>query len=270
MALQKIELSVNSMKFRTILVLSVCCVNYLLSTTYIQQANDNYTAGEHADTIAERKKSFNQALSLYLQVEKENHPTYSDGKLYYNIANTYFQLEEYPWAILYYERALKLRPTDEKVHRNLSIALEKAGLPKQKEESIFQKIFFWHSSLSLPQRLQLLFALTVLMLALISAILWKNRPIIKKGIILVGILWALFFFSVIYTHFFAPIEAIAIKPTSLYLGPGPQYAEINNQTILAGSKVRILESLNDGSWLKIISPTGEIGYVSTTNLEVVR
>ena len=42
--------------------------------------------------------------------------------LYYNMGNTYYKMRQFPMAILYYEKALKLSPGDEDLRVNLEIA----------------------------------------------------------------------------------------------------------------------------------------------------
>lgn len=44
------------------------------------------------------------------------------AKLYYNLANAYFKSEQTGRAILYYNRALRLKPGDEDIRHNLSVA----------------------------------------------------------------------------------------------------------------------------------------------------
>ena len=60
------------------------------------RANDSYAAGEYDVALADYEAILN------------------DGKhssaLYYNLANTYFKLEQLGRAILYYNRALRLSP----------------------------------------------------------------------------------------------------------------------------------------------------------------
>ena len=72
------------------------------------RANNHYSLGEYQD-----------ALSAYKQIEEAGMVSY---KLYYNIANTYYKLKEDGHALLYYERALKLNPSDKDIKNNLEIA----------------------------------------------------------------------------------------------------------------------------------------------------
>ncbi|MFI3240546.1 MAG: tetratricopeptide repeat protein [Bacteroidales bacterium] len=71
----------------------------------IQKANTAYNNGE-----------FNEAITQY-QLVADSLGTSSS--LFYNIGNSYYKIGELGKAILYYERALKLDPTNEDVKFNL-------------------------------------------------------------------------------------------------------------------------------------------------------
>ncbi len=71
----------------------------------IQQADSAYTSDDFAT-----------AASLYLKAIDEEGPS---AKLYYNLGNSYYRMGESGNAILSYERALRLDPTDEDVRNNL-------------------------------------------------------------------------------------------------------------------------------------------------------
>ncbi|MDD4639219.1 MAG: tetratricopeptide repeat protein, partial [Bacteroidales bacterium] len=64
---------------------------------------------------------YQQALEEYLEIESMG---YVSAELYYNIGNTYFKLNNIPRSILWYERALKLEPSDPDIKNNLSLARE--------------------------------------------------------------------------------------------------------------------------------------------------
>ena len=73
-----------------------------------EQANEAYNEG-----------LYDQALTGYSAIETEG---LESSVLFYNMGNTYYKMKDYPHAILYYEKALKLDPSDEDTRVNLEIA----------------------------------------------------------------------------------------------------------------------------------------------------
>ena len=120
----------------------------------LKEAYSLYKQGEKGETVAERKLNFNGALHIYDQLDEEYHPNFGNGKLYYDIANTYFQLGEYPWSVLYYNRALALMPRNSDAQRNLAVTLDKLNLKVPPTNSTFHQLFFLYYDFSLPERLQ--------------------------------------------------------------------------------------------------------------------
>ncbi len=81
----------------------LCMASLTLSAQSTAQADAAYKAGDFA-----------KALELY-QKTAEKTP---NADLYHSIANTYFRMSDYASAILYYERALRLAPNDERLTEN--------------------------------------------------------------------------------------------------------------------------------------------------------
>lgn len=228
----------------------------------LEDADNSYRSGEAAKTISARKQAFNESLQLYQELEQEYHPIFGDGKLYYNIGNTYFQLEEYPWAVFNYLRAQMLRPRDEKVISNLVIAQEKLSLEKTTyASSAFSKIFFFHSYLSLPERLQVFFFLSLLALGFTSAVLWFTNPWLKRAMWVTLLFAGVFLSSIAYTQYFSSVRAVLIQSSDLYRDAGTQYAKVGDTPLAAGMQVEVIDSLPDGKWVKIVTPKGDPGYV---------
>lgn len=237
--------------------------------TMMQDAYENYVAGEKAQTIAERSEDFNRALGLYMKLDVLFNPEFGNGKLFYNIANSYFQVEEYPWAIVYYNRAHKLMPRNERVTQNLAVALQKAGVQSSSFVTLYDQAFFFHSKFALPERLQLFFLFSVILLALILLFIWKPHLKLKTPIILAAICFGAMLISVTYTRYFAPIDAIVVESTPLYKDAGTQYAVVSELPILAGNKVQVLDVRQNGHWLKILDPSGNLGYVQNKNIRII-
>ena len=73
-----------------------------------QRANTAYNSGDYA-----------QAETCYTRILEQG--LYS-ASLYYNLANAHFKQNELGKALLYYNRALRLRPNDEDIRHNLEYA----------------------------------------------------------------------------------------------------------------------------------------------------
>lgn len=73
-----------------------------------EQGNSAYNEGDYESAI----NSYEQIL--------ENGETSSD--LYYNLANSYYKLNNIAPSIYYYEKALQLNPNDKDIRNNLAIA----------------------------------------------------------------------------------------------------------------------------------------------------
>ena len=88
---------------------------------------------EQADSVY-RKKNYKAAAELYEKIIKEKGVSVT---AYYNLGNAYFRQKEYAKAILNYERALRLAPSDEDVRFNLAVARSKASVPQVNASEMF-------------------------------------------------------------------------------------------------------------------------------------
>ena len=79
-----------------------------LNKAQFEKGVEAYSAGD-----------YQSALDLWLSIYKTG---YSSFELDYNIGNAYFKLNDVPGAILFYERAALLNPTNDDVNYNLQIA----------------------------------------------------------------------------------------------------------------------------------------------------
>ena len=135
----------------------------------ITEADKLYHQGEIAKTAEQRKDAFAQALNIYQKFAEDRDLEYSSGKVYYNLANTYFQLKSYPLAILYYYKALKLLSEPEIVQSPLKSALVAAGLQGKDEERTMP--------FSLPENLRLFFFSFIFCYGAFSLYLWYPKPL---------------------------------------------------------------------------------------------
>ncbi len=72
------------------------------------KANDAYADG-----------NYKEAKRLYESILKND---VNSSELYFNLGNTYYKQEDLAYSIYYYEKALKLKPEDERIKNNLAFA----------------------------------------------------------------------------------------------------------------------------------------------------
>ncbi len=228
-------------------------------------AFQKYKAGELATTPEARKEAFNQALTLYLQMESDT----PSPSLCFDIANTYYQLHEYGLAILYYNKALKLDPRFSKAYTNLHIALAKVNIPSQEPSTWTVYLFFWHYKLSHNEKAQAVLYLFFLVFGLLSVYIWTMQPLLKKAAYIALGASAVLLLSIVWGDYFSHPEAIVVRPVALRRDAGDQYAPVVGTPALAGTKVVVLSVQDDGNWLKVRTPSGEEGYVSKDYARII-
>lgn len=240
-------------------------------TDILKEANANYQQGEQARTLLEREKAFNQALGLYLKLsDLIAHPS---GQLNQAIANSYDQLEEYAWSILYNERALQLEPRNAGILNRIASAREKLGLKLNEKSFSFSQTLLLNSILSWGQRIELFFWLFLLIICLLSLMIWlpssqfKNCCQIASTIL--SALSFLLLFNLMIDFYFSPIEGVLINSTGYYREPDIKQPQLTALPLRAGMKIRILAAYSQGSWLKVEDTKGLIGYIPATSIRII-
>jgi len=216
-----------------------------------------YKEAELAPDPESRKEAYNDALNLYLQMESEA----PSAILLFNIANTYFQLNEYGYAILYYYRALKEDPRSDMIHNNLQIALKKAGLQEESPSFIQRYPLFIHYKLSHNEKAITVLIFLFIVFALLSVNLWLPQLVLKKVAILFLSIAGILFLSLVWGDYLTTPEAIVVRSVAIRRDAGTQYATIGNPA-LSGTKVEVLSVEKEGHWMRVRLPSGEEGYLS--------
>lgn len=235
----------------------------------LEEANESYLIGEKSSLPQEKEIAFNKSLEKFLYLEKKYQPIYGDGKLYYDIANCYFQLSEYPMAALYYYKALFLRPLDNYVFENLNITLKKLNLPIKEEDTFLKKIFFFHNLIALPQKLQIFSLIMLLFWISLSFYLWRPSLLKRNVSISFFILSFVLFLSLAFSYFYEYSEGVLMKASYFYKGEGNQFSKVIDNPLQAGSKIRIIESNLSGNWLKIEDQEGKVGFIESEKVRLI-
>ncbi len=90
-------------------------ITYIILTVFIAGTVNATSLTQQADS-AYMQDNFAKATELYLKIAAEEG---TSANLYYNIGNCYYRQGKPGMAILYYERALRLDPSDKDARANL-------------------------------------------------------------------------------------------------------------------------------------------------------
>jgi len=233
-------------------------------TKKLQEAYTSYLAGEKATTIAEKERTFNQALLLYSQLESSVQTIEGKAKLQYNLGNSYFQLESYPWAVLHYYRALRLDPNNPQTKHHLDLALAKLGLSTtQVRTSPFINV---HNT-QLP--LHLFFTMTIFLFLFLTLYIWRFQLWMNLPLVLIASSWLLLGTYYGYIRYMTPVEGVLISGSMLYHTPDEPLAKIVDDPLFSGSKVNVLEYTQNGNWAQITTADGRIGFVPKKSLRLI-
>lgn len=227
----------------------------------LEKANAYYQKGKQATSFEEQQRAFNQSLFLFNQLERETKG--SIPNIHFMLADNYIQLREYPWAILYYQRALKQDPDNPLINSHLENIQKRLGLPTHPPSSFKQGLF------SLLYKSNLLFWAILITFFTCSAAIWFSYPWIRKMAIISLMLLALLLCQFGFFYYSTPLEGILIHPSGFYRIPDENQSQLTDRPLLAGSKVKILQISENGDWLKIENANDVIGYLPTANLRLI-
>ena len=250
------------MKKKINILLTIYC---LLLTIFVK-AQDIKSTFETANTLY-KNKQYDLAETRYLEVIKNDKKNVT---ALYNLGNTYFHLNQYANAILYYEKAKKLAPTDKNIEHNLKLVNNKVFTKME-----FSKDFFvvkWLKSIvnyntSHNWCILFLVFLWIGILAIVFNFFKKNNLIIRIGILATfsAIVFAWFTYKS-NKHENTSNFAIITEANAFYKSKPVE--SMNAATaILAGTKVEILDI--DKNWRKIKLPNDKIGWIENSFLKVI-
>lgn len=225
---------------------------------------------EQANT-AYSNSDFPKAVELYTAILSRGEHS---SKLYYNLGNSWFKQNRLGRAILNYNRALLLTPTDEDAQYNLAVANARIVDKIERVPEFFLKTWVRDLSTSLSSNTWAMLGLLFLGLGLFGCILWllSDRLSLRKLGFHGGILCFLLCF--LFTSFgnyqrkrlLYNRDAIVmnlVAPVKSSPGAGSKDIFVLHE----GTKVRVLERL-DG-WCEIVVSDGNKGWVSETAIEPI-
>lgn len=223
-----------------------------------QMANTAYNAGNYA-----------QAEECYTRIVEQG---LHSAALYYNLANAHFKQDELGKAMLYYNRALRLRPNDEDIRHNLEYAEQSTKDSIEEIPEFFLKT--WIKSLrgALSCTAWSILSLLMLVAALVCGLLYllaQRLSLRKIGFYLMTVTALLFVVTTAFAWsernmLIERSEAI-IMNSAVSIKSSPDRSATELFVLHEGTKVTIGETI-DG-WAEVRIADGRKGWIEQERIE---
>lgn len=214
---------------------------------------------------------FEEAANLYQSLADSG---YVNAKLYYNLGNAYFKCNKVPNAILNYERAYLLDPTDEDIEFNLEYARTFTVDRFESIPTFFLKKWYYSVRSLCTSNGWAWMSIAVLVLLLTSGmVFWfSSTPWVKRTLFIAGsVFLILFVMSTLFSiqeknRALAKDKAIVFQSVvTVKSSPGSSGKELF--ILHAGTKVNVLQ--NVGEWTEIRIEDGNKGWIQSETMEVI-
>ena len=248
-------------------ILFFILVTVSISTTYandyektIQEANSAYNLG-----------LYDSAVILYNEVIIAN---MESATLYYNLGNAYFKNNDLPNAILYYEKAKKLAPTDEEIIYNLNIANSMIVDKIERVPEMFYKHWwnYFYNMFNADTWTILSLSIWAIFIILLGFFILTKSRRSKKLSFFLGILFlfgSLVSFGLASQKYYYTKEnkeAIIFTPT-ITIKSSPTTNSVDLFVIHEGTKVKVIDKVDN--WVKIKILDGSVGWLPVESLEAI-
>lgn len=194
-----------------------------------------------------------------------------DASLYFNLANAYYRTDAIAPSILYYEKALKLDPNNEKYEHNLVLANQRKidkiePLPEFWLSSNFNSISgSYHSDTwAMIMHISLIIALFGF-----ASYIFINKVKMKKISLLISSL-CIIISIIIYIlgdHQYekdAYAEHAIVYDQNVYVKSAPSEKSNDVFILHEGTKLKILDEVND--WINIKIADGKSGWIPSSSI----
>jgi tetratricopeptide (TPR) repeat protein len=224
----------------------------------MQQAGEYYRSSE-----------FDKAINIYEQLRCDR---YEGTSLYFNLANSYYRIGKLGRAILNYERALKISPSDEDIKHNLAFA-NLSTVDRIQPLPTFFLFDWWElllASLSVNGWTYIAYLFFILLLILV-VIYFFAKTIFQQKLILFSGLGVLAIFLITVSLLIVKINreqtyiSGVITEQSITVKTSPDPKSTDAFVIHEGLKVNLEDRLDE--WVKIRLADGKVGWVENDAVE---
>lgn len=214
---------------------------------------------------------YHEAILTYTQILETR---FESAEIYYNQGNSFFKINDLPSAILFYEKAKKLKPNDKDIQYNLNIANSRIIDNIENIPEIFLRVWWnnFYNMFSTNRWAKITIGLFIGFLIFFAVYLLSNRKIVKKIFFVIAtfiFLTTLFSFALSYQKYFYSVEqkeAIVFQPT-VTVKSSPNRNSVDLFVIHEGTKVYISDELDN--WHEIRIANGSVGWLPKSSSRLI-
>jgi len=234
---------------------------YTPQLVLLEQANRAFEQALASPDAQTAQGYYQQAMAGYEQLIAAG---VHNAKLYYNLGNAYFRLNDLGQAILSYRRGLRLEPGNRQLQANLSYARSQRvdQLNVSHQSTLWHQLFFWHHALNIQTQWSVTLVSYLLAWSCAGAHLFWRRAALRWGLAGAALCCLVFTGSTLFTqyqHTTRRAGVIVAEEVVVRKGNGESYAPQFPQPLHAGTEFEVLEER--GVWLAIQLANGTSGWI---------
>lgn len=238
---------------------------------YLQKGEASFRRGMQLDSTDPENARVHYTEAIINFEHIVNEFGIRNGKLYYNIGNAYFRLEDLGRAILNYRRALLYQPNDQNLAQNLEYARSRRvnRVEPTEKDRIFKTLFFLHYDIPSRIRLDVLVVSFCMIWVFSTMFIFLRKGWLRAMIVIASVLSVLFLTSLIVEKAgrrHKPAGVIISSEVTARKGDADTYQPSFTDPLYSGTEFRVLEKrtkwwhieLEDGARCWIPSSAGEL------------
>jgi tetratricopeptide (TPR) repeat protein len=243
-----------------LILLSPLSINASQVNATMEKGNIFYRDGEYEKAIEEFNKLVDEG--------------YLGTSLFYNLGNSYYRIGKIGLAILYYEKALKLSPSDEDIKHNLNFASLSTVDRIQPLPTFF--LFEWWETIlgSFTENgwAYIIFILYLLVIFLAGSYFFarsirQQKLVLFSGVAALLVLAISISLLVVKINREATVKSGVILEQFVTVKSSPDPKSTDAFVIHEGLKVNLEDNLDE--WIKIRLADGKVGWIENNYVEQI-
>jgi len=217
------------------------------------------------------EKDYNKAIEAYENLTEQG---YESPELFYNLGNSYFRIGKLGYAVLYYEKAHKLAPSDEDINHNLAF-VNLQTVDKIETLPPFFLFEWWENLLALFSVTGwtiFTYIIYVLLLGIVVLYTFASGSFIQR-LTVYGGLFTVLLLALSITILAVNVnrennvkKAVVVEQTAT-AKLSPDNKSNDAFIIHEGLKVTVEDHLSN--WIKVRLEDGKIGWLTNDNIRII-